>query len=523
MTHQVLIVGAGPTGLVLALWLTRLGIAVRIVDRAAGPGTTSRALAVQARTLELYRQLDLTDAVLAGGHRIDTVSLWVGGERQARMQLGDIGHDQTPYPFVHIFPQDRHERLLESRLSAAGVSVERNTELLGFTEQGDIIEARLRLADGTEGTCSAQYLVGCDGASSVVRKTIGVSFEGGTYSQRFYVADIEGIGPVFDGGLHVDLNEADFLAVFSMGGNRARLVGAVRDERAGATDTLHFGDVSGRAMDELKIQVTKVNWFSTYRVHHRVAGHFRRGRAFIAGDAGHIHSPAGGQGMNTGIGDAINLAWKLEAVLSGKADDRLLDTYEAERIGFARKLVHTTDRVFTAATSESHMANILRTRITPILMPAATKFAAVRERMFRTVSQTMISYRDGPLGGGRAGDVHGGDRLPWVRAPSTDNFDTLADPVWQVHVYGTPGEELTDWCRAKRIPLHRFPWDAAHAEAGLMRDAVYLVRPDAYVAFADPSGAAGTLADYFSRHHLRPAGATAGRAGLHPTERSPEP
>jgi 2-polyprenyl-6-methoxyphenol hydroxylase-like FAD-dependent oxidoreductase len=510
MSHDVLIVGAGPTGMVLALALARLGVRPRIVDRAAGPGTTSRALAVQARTLELYRQLDLTEAVLAGGHRVDTVSLWVGGERQARVQLGEIGHGQTPYPFVHIFPQDRHERLLEARLAAAGVVVERDTELLGLTEEGDSVTARLRRADGTETTYTAAYLVGCDGAGSVVREAIGVGFDGGTYSQRFYVADIEGTGPVFDGGIHVDLNEADFLAVFGMGGRRARLVGIVRDERVDASPTLHFGDVSARAIDELKIQVTKVHWFSTYRVHHRVAGHFRRGRVFIAGDAGHIHSPVGGQGMNTGIGDAFNLAWKLAAVLNGQAGDTLLDSYESERIAFARTLVHTTDRVFTAVTSESRMANILRTRLTPVMLPAATKFSAVRAFMFRSVSQTMISYRGTPLCEGRAGEVHGGDRLPWVRASSTDNFDSLAEPVWQVHVYGAASDELAYWCRAHLIALHCFQWEAAHSEAGLMRDAAYLLRPDGHVAFADPSAAPGSLADYFCRHDVRPAGAAIG-------------
>jgi 2-polyprenyl-6-methoxyphenol hydroxylase-like FAD-dependent oxidoreductase len=510
MSHEVLIVGAGPTGLVLALSLVRCGVVPRIIDRSAGPGTTSRALAVQARTLELYRQLGLTDAVLAAGHRAATVNLWVQGKRAARVALGDIGHGQTPYPFVHIFPQDRHERLLVDQLADAGVTVERGTELLGADQHDGNVEARLRGPDGQPSTCAATYLVGCDGASSRVRECMGASFDGGTYRQRFYVADIEGTGPVFDGGIHVDLNEADFLAVFSMGGDRARLVGIVPEAAAGGVDALQFEDVSARAIDELKIQVAKVNWFSTYHVHHRVAGQFRQGHMFIAGDAGHIHSPAGGQGMNTGIGDAVNLAWKLAAVLRDRAAASLLDTYEAERIGFARRLVHTTDRVFTMATAESRMANIVRTRLTPVLLPVATTFAGVRDFMFRTVSQTMISYRDGPLGEGRAGDVHGGDRLPWAPVDGVDNFDSLADGVWQVHVYGTAAEELAYWCAAHLIPLRRFDWAPEHADAGLLQDAVYLIRPDSYVALADPTASVARLADYFCRHQLRPAGAAIG-------------
>src|SRR6202035_2594923 len=184
----VLIVGAGPTGLVLALWLTKLGVKVRIVDRTAEPGTTSRALAVQARTLELYRQLDLTQAVVERGHRVPAVNLWVRGEAAARLSFETVGAGLTPYPFLHIFPQDQHERLLIERLQALGVTVERRTELTGFTQAEDGVTARLRLPDGEAVDCEASYIAGCDGARSLVRETIGTGFPGGTYRQVFYVA-----------------------------------------------------------------------------------------------------------------------------------------------------------------------------------------------------------------------------------------------------------------------------------------------------------------------------------------------
>ena len=246
--------------------------------------------------------------------------------------------------------------------------------------------------------CEASYLAGCDGARSTVREALGTGFPGGTYRQIFYVADVDASGPPLNGELHVDLDEADFLAVFPLAGvGRARLIGTVRDERADRAETLKFEDVSDRAIQHLKLQVNKVNWFSTYHVHHRVTEHFRKGRAFLLGDAAHIHSPAGGQGMNTGIGDAINLAWKLAAVLQGRAPDSLLDSYEAERIGFARRLVATTDRAFSLATADGSLADILRTRIVPFLMPKLTTFEAVREYMFRTVSQITLNYRGGPL------------------------------------------------------------------------------------------------------------------------------
>jgi 2-polyprenyl-6-methoxyphenol hydroxylase-like FAD-dependent oxidoreductase len=503
---DVLIIGAGPTGLVLALWLTKLGAKVRIVDKTAEPGTTSRALAVQARTLELYQQLDLTEAVVAKGHHVPAVNLWVKGERAARLGFESVGFGLTPYPFLHIFPQDQHERLLIERLHTLGVSVERQIELIGFTEEKDRITARLRGPDGQQAECAAEYIAGCDGARSIVRETIGTGFPGGTYRQIFYVADVEASGPALNGELHVDLDEADFLAVFPLAGQgRARLIGTVRDERADRADTMTFSDVSDRAITHLKVDVRKVNWFSTYHVHHRVTEHFRKGRAFLLGDAAHIHSPAGGQGMNTGIGDAINLAWKLAAVVAGRAPDSLLDSYEAERIGFARRLVATTDRVFSFATADGWIADIMRTRVAPLLIPMAAAFGAVREFMFRTVSQITLSYRGSPLSRGAAGHVRGGDRLPWVRIDDADNFATLAAMDWQVHVYGAASAELTAWCGTHDVPLHVFGWRSEYEMAGLARDALYLLRPDSYVALADSSGAADVLARYFEDHGIRPA------------------
>ena len=202
---DVLIIGAGPTGLVLALWLTKLGVKVRIIDKTAEPGTTSRALAVQARTLELYRQLDLADAVVERGNKVPAVNLWVKGKPAARLPFETIGSDLTPYSFLQIFPQDQHERLLIERLEVLGVSVERLTELVRFDAEADRVIAYLRGPGGGEDVCEASYVAGCDGARSIVRETIGTGFPGGTYRQGFYVADVEASGPALNGELHVDL------------------------------------------------------------------------------------------------------------------------------------------------------------------------------------------------------------------------------------------------------------------------------------------------------------------------------
>ncbi|HSZ52789.1 MAG TPA: FAD-dependent oxidoreductase, partial [Caulobacteraceae bacterium] len=497
METDVLVVGAGPTGLVLALSLARQGAKVRVVDRAEGPGTTSRALAVQARTLELYRQLGLTDEIVAEGHHTPAVNLWVRGSRAAGISLAQMGEGLTPYPFLHIFPQDRHERLLEERLEAEGVRVERRTEVMSVDDHGDRIVARLADAGGAERIAESSWIAGCDGARSIVRHAIGASFQGGTYRQLFYVADADISGPTANGELHIDLDEADFLAVFPIdGAGRVRLIGTVRDDRATHPETLCFNDVGQRAIEHLKVEVRNINWFSTYHVHHRVTDRFRRGRAFLLGDAAHIHSPAGGQGMNTGIGDAINLAWKLAEVIHGRAPERILDSYEAERIGFARRLVQTTDRVFSFATAEGLLADVLRTRLAPIVAPMVTASERAREYAFRTISQITLNYRGGPLSRGEAGKVRGGDRLPWAPVDGGDNYRGLEYVGWQVHVYGSPAVGLPAWCETRKIPLHIFEWTNAYGAAGLARDALYLLRPDTYVGLADPSGSVAAVDAY---------------------------
>ena len=508
---DVLIVGAGPTGLVLALWLTRLGVRVRVVDKTAEAGTTSRALAVQARTLELYRQIGLADAVVAGGRKVLAANLWVTGHKVARAVFGEMGAGLSPFPYAQIYPQDEHERLLIERLAQAGVEVERETELLDFEDAAGGVRAHLKRADGTRETCEAAYLAGCDGAHSSVREKLQIGFPGGTYTHLFYVADVEAGGAAMNGELHVALDTGDFLAVFPLRGDgRARLVGTVREQAEHRHENQHedlsWDDVSQRVIEWMRIDVRRVNWFSTYRVHHRVADHFRLGRAFLLGDAAHIHSPVGGQGMNTGIGDAVNLAWKLAAVLRGRADASLLDSYEPERIAFARRLVATTDQAFTGVTSAGAIARLVRLHIVPVLFPLITKLSSLRRLLFRTISQTSVNYRGSSLSEGRAGTVHGGDRLPWVPAQANDldNFTPLTSLDWQVQQYGDVAPKIQAVCEVRKLPLHVFSWRPEMGRAGLQRNAVYLIRPDGYVALADPEGGATALTSYLDARKLRP-------------------
>jgi hypothetical protein len=208
--------------------------------------------------------------------------------------------------------------------------------------------------------------------------------------------------------------------------------------------------------------------------------------------------------MNTGIGDAVNLAWKLAAVLHGGGSDALLDTYELERLPFARKLVATTDRAFTFIARMGGGPISCARRSPRWSCPRALRFGSVREFMFRTVSQITVNYRDRPLSAGRAGEVHGGDRLPWVDGADGDNHQSLSALCWQVHVYGVARGSLGEWCSTHDVPLHVFAWRPAHAKAGLARDALYLMRPDTYVALAEPTGDPAALQQYFAERQLRP-------------------
>ena len=470
MTHTpVLITGAGPTGLVLALWLTKIGIKVRLIDKALEKETTSRALVIHARTLEFYRQLQISEDVIAAGFKFPALNLWVNHKPKARVQLAYVGEGLTPFPYIIILPQDQHEELLLQKLKELGVEAERGSELADFEQNEKSVTAKILKSDGTIETITTDYLAVCDGAHSIVRKKLDVGFEGSTYPHMFYVADVTGSGPAINSELHVSLDKSEFMAFFPLKQpGHARLIGVIRDDQKKDPT---WEDVNPRLLKEMNVSISQVRWFSKYRVHHRVASHFQKGRVFILGDASHIHSPLGGQGMNTGIGDAVNLAWKLGEVIKGNFEERLLSSYETERISFAKQLVQTTDRAFRFISNDGPIARLVRTKVIPLVIPQVFKRASTGSFVFRTLSQTGITYNSHPANS--VIEVQTGDRLPWIE--TVDNFKFLQSLDWQVHIYG-------DRTIESKYVIHTFIWNEEMKVKKLKKDAAYLIRPDGHIA-----------------------------------------
>jgi 2-polyprenyl-6-methoxyphenol hydroxylase-like FAD-dependent oxidoreductase len=502
----VLIAGAGPSGLNLALALTRRGVECRLISDADGPGEQSRAMVVQARTLEFYGQYGFADQVIKQGVIAETAHVREGGESGGGREVltisfKEMGAGLSPYPFALAYPQDDHERFLIEKLREAACEVEWGAKLIGFSEQADCVKARIEHKTGQVEEAECAYICGCDGARSCVRETLEIGFPGGTYEQLFYVADVK-IARGFDRDLYINLGEHILSLMFPVrSSGMQRLIGLVPPELSDR-ETLEFEDLRHYVEPLLDVKVTEVNWFSTYRVHHRVANRFRAGRAFLVGDAAHIHSPAGGQGMNTGIGDAVNLGWKLAQVLQKRAHTSLLDSYELERIGFARFLVSTTDRAFTGLVAEGLAGEFTRRIVAPLVFGIVTRFSLSRHAMFRMISQMRIHYPDSPLSEGAAGDVHGGDRLPWTGAHGADNFEPLRSLDWQAHIYGQADKEAEITCGELALPLHAFAWTDGAKSAGFQQDALYLVRPDGYVALAATEQRASRLRTFVERCQL---------------------
>ncbi len=488
----ILIVGAGPTGLMLSAQLHRYGAPHIIIDKKPGITHLSKALAVQARTLEQYHQLGIADAAIAQGFVADSVRLIVNGRLRAKIPLGEIGNGLSRYPYLFILEQSRNEALILDKITALGGAVQWDTELQSVEKTDAGYTGILRHRDGTHRPFECLYLIGCGGASSPVRHFLDMPFRGTTNAQLFFVADVDLEIGLEKQGLILALNGTEFLGFFPMSRAQQYRVIGVLPPTVTDPDDIPFDTLKAHIENNvgLPVKVTGHGWHAGYRVHHRIADSFRSGNAFLVGDAAHIHSPAGGQGMNTGLGDAVNLGWKLAAVVNGWTTPEILDTYDAERRPFGVQLVHTTDRAFSAIVSKSWLPRVIRTRILPVVMRTAMKISKLRQLMFQTVSQTRIAYRGSRLSDrSQCGSLRSGDRFPWFEWTGGNSHEWLTNTGFVVLSFGGAQPcELPGWSG----PTTHIPVNGAAAAAaksvGLPRHGCVVVRPDMHVAKIVHSG-----------------------------------
>jgi 2-polyprenyl-6-methoxyphenol hydroxylase-like FAD-dependent oxidoreductase len=493
-TTDVLISGAGPTGLSLACQLIRYGIVFVILDKKEGVTPFSKAIGVQARTLEIYEQLDLAQRAVEEGTIAGKGRLLAEGEVRAEIDFSQIGKGFSAYPFVLMLEQSKNERLLYEYLQAHGHSVLWDTELIDLTQSDANVTARIKTATGETQTIEAKYLAGCDGPRSLVRHSLGLEFSGSTFERMFYVADAQVDWQFTHDALTVCLAKESFVVFFPLKGDkRYRIVGVFPEEFAKAEGEVLYEEIEERVrrLAQFKLDIHDVEWFSTYKVHTRAAERFSSGRCFLAGDSAHIHSPAGAQGMNTGIQDAYNLAWKLALVLRNVAGEDLLATYNEERLENAKNLLRTTDRMFQFVAGDEWWLAVLRTNILPPIGSYLLSLDSVRGFIFPLVSQTGINYRHSSLSR-HAGDedfkVKAGDRLPYFIWEGASIYDRLREPKFHLLAFSSDENELRalkeEAGRTSRIDFHGFQLnDDIAGLFGAERSFIVFLRPDNYIGF----------------------------------------
>lgn len=527
----VLIVGAGPTGLVAAIQLARYGVPLRIIDKEVRRSDKSRALAVHARTLEILDRVGLADELIRRGTRAQKGNIHVNGRLTAQMQFGDIGIDETPYPFILLVSQADTEQVLERYLNTLGVTVERPVTLTGFTQDDDGVVAKLQGSEGSE-LLRVRYLLGADGAHSTVRHGCNLAFEGEKYSNDFLLADVNVDWDRDYGQFHLFLGRKGVVACFPLPGPTAYRIICTRDqdESGGGDPTLREIEERMRRHCRVNVRLSNPRWLSLFRLHHRGVDRYRSRNAFVAGDAAHIHSPVGGQGMNTGIQDAWNLSWKLGLVMSGRAQPAILDSYHEERFPVGQRLLQFTDRLFSIVISRNWLLSLLRTWVIPAIAPFATRSRARRARTFRFISQIAIRYRSSRLNeemGEFDTGPQAGDRVPDIAILKANGSATslhaqldgkryclLAFIGDDAHAARSMTTSLTGFenlvipklvTRSTNISSGHALIDEqglAYRRFGIRESGLYLIRPDDHVAFRCQGLDTTALRDYLARFLL---------------------
>lgn len=533
---DVLVVGAGPTGLALAAQLRAWGAGFRVIDREPDQVHESRALAIQPRTLELLDTLGVADALIDRGNPAVRLHLHARG-RVVRVPLFDLGMDDTAYPFLLFVSQAETEAVLNDHLARQGVAVERGVALADLELRSDHVTCSLRHADGRVERVEAGYVVGCDGAHSTVRGRAEIPFAGASYDETFLLADLdaEGLDP---GAVHLYLATGGMLFFFPLvhpaGWRVSGWVPAGRGIVPGddPPTRAELASLAG-AYTGQGVRLGDPVWATWFRLQHRQAVAYRSGRVLLAGDAAHVHSPAGAQGMNTGIQDAWNLGWKLALVGRGIADPGLLDTYQDERRPVGSAVLRITDRATGIATSRAVVPGLARVWLGPLVARAAGHVRRGRTRAFRTLGQLAIRYRDSPaVADGSPRLRHGprpGDRLPdapvRVDGETTTLHRALAAPHLHLLLSGptdriAPDQvpRLTERYGGLVAPHHLTPdpvpgalhdcTGRARRRLGLRRGttvAHHLVRPDGHVAYRAAGADLGGLHAYLARWFPAPS------------------
>jgi 2-polyprenyl-6-methoxyphenol hydroxylase-like FAD-dependent oxidoreductase len=530
---DVLVVGAGPTGLALAAELRAFDSRFRLIDRQLDRVHESRALAIQPRTLEVLGRHGLARQLVECGNPAVQLRMHMGRHTVA-LPLFDLGIADTAHPYLLFLSQAETERILGEHLARHGVLVERGTELIGVDAADGHVTCRLRRGDGRHETVRARYLVGCDGANSTVRQQAGIPFEGAAYPQTFVLADLE-VDGLEAGAAHAYMAEAGMVFFFPLGAPATWRMLAMRppDDVGTAVALGQLQAIVDRSGDG-SLRLHDPVWMSEFRIHHRGASRYRAGRALLAGDAAHVHSPAGAQGMNTGIQDAVNLGWKLALSCRGIADLALLDSYESERAPVGRWVLRFTDRAFTIATTRNPLLRLARAQLVPRVAPLVLRPAQVRAVAFRTLSQLGIRYRHSPISteGPRAPrrGARSGDRLPdaHIRRDGDESWlsEALTAASFHLLLCGPAGawdDGRLAALQARHAGLlapHRLarqpapgvlhdPSGEALARLGVTHTAHYLVRPDGHIGYRN----AGTDLDGLERYLARWLPGTPGRHG----------
>ncbi|MEP6818310.1 MAG: FAD-dependent monooxygenase [bacterium] len=512
---DVIIVGAGPTGLSLACQLIRYGIDFVVIEKNEGITPFSKALGVHARTLEIYEQLDLAEKAVAQGTIAGKIRLLEDGEIVGEVDLSNVGEGLSAFPFMLVLEQSENERLLYDYVQRHGRDVLWQHELATFSHDESGVTAHVRNKTGESQFIEGKYLVGCDGPRSLVRHGLGLSFEGSTFERLFYVADVHIDWKFSHDALHGCLARNSVLAFFPMPGEkRWRIVGAFPEGHDKDEGEVLYEEIEARikAEAQLDLDITRVDWFSTYKVHTRHVEKFSSGRCFLAGDAAHIHTPAGGQGMNTGIQDVYNLAWKVALVLKGAAAARILETYNEERLPNAKRLLQTTDRMFNLAAGNDWFVNVIRTTIFPPMAKFILSIDAIKRKFFRLISQIGINYRDSSLSmhdGDREFEIKAGDRLPYFLVDGHSVYDKLRAPKFHLLTfsgkhsdYAGNHQQAMDGIDARYADLldqYVMPLYPQAAEIfGADQPFQVLLRPDNYIALISADTSPGPVVAYLS-------------------------